>query len=445
MQDEMQTILASNDKEAAIAFIEKYKVQMSLTREEADALIEVVEEQVEEAVEGGDDSIEAVEEVIEEVITESVDETEEAPAPDEEPEEEEAPAPAPDEEADEDVPAEPDTDDDDADKKKPQNKLEGETEMIVNDKLTIEDNGVEYNSTIFAKAVLGKEMTESELTVFNQSNTGNNGVVIPTTMNENILALLQGEHPFLADLDTTNISGKLQYIKHSAITSGDASWVAEATATPDEVNAFITIDLDGYELVKSIQVTFKQEAMAIDAFVPFLTREIAQRISDILGNSVLHGAAVANVRPAGIIDALVAGQKAEYAGQISYADVTAQISRVHESMLPGAAFYANNATIWNQLANIVDGEGRPVFIADPEGGRIGRLFGIDVKMESGAAAGELILANASQGATINFNGQASVESDRHPVQRTTDYAASLIVDWGILYDQAFSILSPEED
>jgi HK97 family phage major capsid protein len=125
---------------------------------------------------------------------------------------------------------------------------------------------------------------------------------------------------------------------------------------------------------------------------------------------------------------------------LAYEDFTAAFGKIHSSYLAGAAIYANSSTIWNQLASLLDGEGRPVFIPDVSAGGVGRMFGKVVKPDAGVTDGSVIIGNPAQGYIVNTSEPMSVATEEHVKARTVDYAAYTIVDGGVLDTKAFALI-----
>jgi HK97 family phage major capsid protein len=125
---------------------------------------------------------------------------------------------------------------------------------------------------------------------------------------------------------------------------------------------------------------------------------------------------------------------------MSYEDFTLAISKIHSSYLAGCNIYANNATIWTQLANLVDGQGRPLFIPDVTAGGVGRMFGLVVKPDAGVTNGSVIIGNPGSGYIMNTNEPMSVATEEHVKARTVDYAAYTIVDGAVLDTKAFALI-----
>lgn len=314
----------------------------------------------------------------------------------------------------------------------------------------------------WAKAMQGVALDEKEQSVFDSVNvefsnaythdTGNTSVLIPETVVAGIWSRAAEMYPLLADVKKFNVKGTLTMKKHSAINAGDAAFYADGTATADEQNTFGEITLSGCELAKAITISWKLRSMAIAEFIPFITNELGERVGAALGSSVStgKGATATPKEPQGIETALLAEgstpQVVEYdpeattADPLSYTDLTLAISKIHSSYLSGCNIYANNATIWTQLANLVDGQGRPLFIPDVTAGGVGRMFGLVVKPDAGVTNGSIIIGNPGSGYIMNTNEPMSVATEEHVKARTVDYAAYTIVDGAVLDTKAFALI-----
>lgn len=327
--------------------------------------------------------------------------------------------------------------------------LENKSEIVEGEKvmgnLKVESTEKLYENA-FGKTLLGQELTAEENNVFMEMNnhtTATAGVTIPeTTMNE-ILSEIYAQNPFLGDVRKLTIKGNVSLPKHTAITSGDAAAYLESEATAEEVNAFAEIQLTGKEVAKYLTVSFKLEAMSIPALLDYLKTEIVERVGAELGRQAINGNGVKEMT--GVLTALasVTAQKSSYAAAdgIDYAKILEVVGKLGAKHASNAVFYADNATVWTKLASIVDGEGRPYFIADTTAGGVGRILGFPVKVDSAVPAGTVIFGDA-KGYVINTNEAVSVESDRDIKARKTGFSAYTIVDGNVTHEKAFSILAP---
>lgn len=316
----------------------------------------------------------------------------------------------------------------------------------------------EVYKNAWAKQMMNKSLSGEELEVFNKVNaefqnafthdTGNSGILIPETVAAGIWSRAEEMYPLFADVKKFAVKGKLIMKKHLSIVAGDAAWYDEATPTADEENEFGELVLDGHELSKAVSVSWKLKAMAVSDFIPYIINELGQRVGVALGVAVARGTGVN--QPRGIETALLAEagtpQVVTYDPEnatpvpLSYAKITEAIGKVHSSYLAGAAIYASNGTIWGELANLMDDQGRPLFIPDITSGGVGRMFGMVVKPDAGLSDGTILIGNAMDGYVFNTNEPFSVVTEDHAKARVTDYVAYAVVDGDVLDEQAFAMI-----
>lgn len=319
----------------------------------------------------------------------------------------------------------------------------------------------EYRNA-WAAAMLGREMSAEQRTVYEDTNaqyraythtTENTSVLIPETVVAGIWKRAEEAYPLWADVRKFNVRGTLTMKKHTGINAGDAAWYDESTATADEENAFGEISLTGCELAKAVTVSWKLRAMAVAEFIPFIEAEIGERMGVALGNAAYAGKGKPGVgdafkpEPNGIKTALLAEtgtpQVVTYtaANGISAANLRTAISKLHSSYTSQACFYANNVTVWTDLAEIQDGEGRPIFVPDQANqGAVGRMFGLPVKVDAAVANGEVLVGAAGAGYIANINEGMTMHTEEHVKARTTDYMGYAIVDGDVLDTKAFALV-----
>lgn len=333
------------------------------------------------------------------------------------------------------------------------------------DKTEPTDESKAYENA-WAKTMQGKNLEIGEKEIFDKVNadfrnaythdTGNTAILIPETVAAGIWKRATESYPLLADVKKFNVKGTFTIKKHTAINEGDAAWYDEATTTADEKNTFGELTLTGCELAKAITVTWKLRSMAMQEFIPYIINELGERVGVALGTSIAVGKGKPGdyddfkPEPLGIETALLAEndtpQVVTYnpsdspADPMSYADFTEAIANIHSSYLKGCAIYASNATIWNQLANLTDTTGRPLFIPDATSGGVGRMFGFTVKADAGVTADSVIIGNPGAGYVMNTNEPMSIATEEHVKARTVDYAAYTIVDGGLMDTKAFALI-----
>lgn len=306
----------------------------------------------------------------------------------------------------------------------------------------------------WAADMQGRTMTAQEKSVFDKVNakfaneythdSNNTAILIPNTVAAGIWSRAAETHPLYADAKKFNITGTLTIKKHTGIVAGDAAWYEEDTPTEDEQNAFGELNLTGWELSKAVTVTWKLRAMAMDEFIPYIIDELGKRIGAALGNAAVNGKGASAKEPEGVITALEAEegtpQIVTYNGELTYTTVTSAFAKLHASYGPGAAVYANNDTIWNKIANIVDKNGRPLFVGDVTSGGVGRLFGRIVKSDDAIPNGGVVIGDPANALVFNINEPLSITTEDHAKQRKTDYVAYTVTDGGVKDTKGFVMI-----
>lgn len=312
-------------------------------------------------------------------------------------------------------------------------------------------NPVNYED-VFAKVALQRDLNEDEVNLFNQMNpenvythnTTNTEIVIPETVIGGIIDTMKELHPILADVVPTRIKGTVKYVKRTGIPAGDADYYDEATPTADEENKFGELTLNGKELSKAVTVTWKLQAMAVADFIPFITRELGERMGVAKAKAFVKGKGDAKY-PQGVVTAIEAEastpQKVSYkADGLTYKDITAAMAKIKSGYVSGAKIYANNATVWGQLANLMDGQGRPLFIPDVTVGGVGRIFGVPVMEEDAMGDGEILIGNMAAGYKENISEDMKLVTENHAKARTTDFVGYEVHDGGVIDEKAFAYL-----
>lgn len=343
-------------------------------------------------------------------------------------------------------------------------KVEGKVVEDMGNEVLIDEKKQYENA--WAKVMQGRSLEKEEQAVFDKVNaefsnaythdTGNTAILIPDNVTAGIWKRATESYPLLADVKKYNVRGTLSIKKHTGITAGDAAWYDENTATADEQNAFGELVLSGCELAKAVTVSWKLRSMATEEFIPFIINELGERVGVALGTSVAVGKGkpgendTFKPEPQGIETALLAESntpqvvsydpEASTPDPLTYEDFTLAISKIHSSYLSGCNIYARNTTIWTQLANLKDGQGRPLFIPDVTSGGVGRMFGMVVKADAGVTEGSIIIGNPAQGYVMNTNEPMSIATEEHVKARTVDYAAYTIVDGAVLDTKAFALI-----
>lgn len=317
-----------------------------------------------------------------------------------------------------------------------------------------------YN-TAFMKTLMGTPLNTDEINVFNSVNkkfrnetqtTEQHQILIPETIADGIWKEIGDLHPIYGDIRSTNIKGELTYLIEE--NSGTAAeWVDEKTEGTDGDFKIGKLTLTGCELVKSIKVSWKLKKMSIDAFQQYIITQLAEKMAGALAYGIVRGKGKPGERDdwkpqaRGIITVLEAVDSTpnivQYTGAVTYENMTKLMSLIKSGYSNGSFIYANNDTIWNELANITDANGRPIFIPDPTGNCVGRILGKLVKEEDAMQDGEVLLANVARGYKLNINENVTLYQEDRIKARTTEYMAYAIVDGDVLTTKAFALLKKQ--
>lgn len=306
----------------------------------------------------------------------------------------------------------------------------------------------------WAKDMLGQQMTVEEKNSFDMVNaalsTQTTGVLIPETVTAGIWKEIGEQYPLWNDVAKTHVKGTLTMIKGE--TSSNAKWYDESTEIEEGNETFGKLTLSGCELARCVTVTWKLKEMAIEEFIPYIQSQLAEKIGAALGYGVATGKGKPGKsdsfkeEPKGIITELEAEESTPRvitysdSDPVNYKKLTGVMAKIKSGYAKGMSLYANNSTIWNVLANVVDSTGKPYFVPDAESGGVGRIFGKVVKEDDSIPEGGMLFANANKGYHVNFNKQVTLDNEDHKKKRVTDYIAYGIVDGDVITSNAFAYL-----
>lgn len=310
----------------------------------------------------------------------------------------------------------------------------------------------EYRNA-WAKKMMNVSLTPEEAETFKMANeyvhtTDDAGVLVPETVAEGIWSEVEDLYPYFADVTKTYVPGTFKINKSD--TSSDAGWYEEDTETEDGKETFVQYTLNGCDLSRSVTISWRLKEMAVDDFISYLRRRMAEKMGAGLGYGVTNG--VGNKKddaapePYGVVTELKEDgtQVVKYtAGEMTYKNVTAARALIKAGYANGLKIYANGSTIWDVLANIEDANGRPIFVSDPTTGGV-RVLGLTVEEDSSLADGDVLFSNAARGYHANINKQISISTEDHVKQRATDYVGYAIADGAALTLKAHALLTVGE-
>lgn len=222
--------------------------------------------------------------------------------------------------------------------------------------------------------------------------TGNTSSVVPVELQSEIISLIDNSTALFSDVTRDTIPGQYELVRHKAITKGDAAKTTEGAAPADEEqNEFDRITLTGDEIKKTVKLSRKMMVQSLDSFRTYINREVSARCG-VAGDKIVLAKLVDGTL--GMADA----NKINVAktGTLTKADMMKALSLLKTYGNPaakGVRIYANQSTIWNQIAAIEDATKRSYFIdeRDEDPTVKGRIFGSIVKLEDNLEDGVIML------------------------------------------------------
>ena len=321
----------------------------------------------------------------------------------------------------------------------------------------VTDAAAQWESEDYAKAwakhVTNQSLTHDEQKVFDIVNeafthtTSNTDSVIPKTVSKGIWDIAAEEYPYFGDVAKTYVNGVLTVIK--ADISSEAAWYEEDVETADGKETFKTMTLAGCELARSISISWKLKEMAIDEFLPYITRKLGEKMGAAAGYGVTHGKGASSTdgtasEPMGVVTALKAEedtpQVIKYTDVPTYENIVSARAKIASGCAKLLKVYANTNTVWTKLAMIVDKNGRPIFISDAREGGAPRLLGMEVKEDGSMNDGEILISHAGKGYHLNINKEVSMTAEDHAKKRITDICAYAIMDGAPTTTKAHALL-----
>lgn len=248
----------------------------------------------------------------------------------------------------------------------------------------------------------------------------NGGLFIPETVSMEILREVELESPFLRDVAKTYVRGLMTFpYKESG--SG-AEWVAEGTDNKLESDKWVNLTFAQMELSKTIRITWKLEAMAVEDFINYIVEEVAREMRESLADKPFYGNGTNEI--AGIT---LEGNNidAEYASTVNALDaIKAAIEKLPIRRKAGAKIYLSESMA-TEIAFMKDNNG--AYINNPVNGvGLNSIARYPVEVDPYLKDGDFIIGNA-RWYKMNFNENLSVSKDVIGRSRVNDYTGYCVV------------------
>lgn len=274
------------------------------------------------------------------------------------------------------------------------------------------------------KRALGVALTTTATTYTAPSagadGVNNGGLFIPETVSMEILREVELESPFLRDVAKTYVRGLMTFpYKESG--SG-AEWVAEGTDNKLESDKWVNLTFAQMELSKTIRITWKLEAMAVEDFINYIVEEVAREMRESLADKPFYGNGTNEI--AGIT---LEGNNidAEYASTVNALDaIKAAIEKLPIRRKAGAKIYLSESMA-TEIAFMKDNNG--AYINNPVNGvGLNSIARYPVEVDPYLKDGDFIIGNA-RWYKMNFNENLSVSKDVIGRSRVNDYTGYCVV------------------
>lgn len=338
------------------------------------------------------------------------------------------------------------------------NRLQNSNNAMTNpfdksDKVIAHENKIKYED-VFAKFIKGEVLNSSERDIFKSKNavtTNGNTAVIPKTISKEIIKEIGETHAVLKDFTELHVKGFLSLVV-GTVTSNVDFYDEDNETTKGTANTN-TIDFNAYELKVHVPVTFKTKEMTTAEFLEFIKSEIVEQAGNKLANAVINGKGVATSsdnfksQPTGILKVLNSETNTPrvitYSGNDTSDTKDVKLRKMLgmiKSGYKGKKFYANNTTIWNDIAGIKDTTGKSLFVPDATGTFAGRIYGVPVAEEDAMADGDILLGDMKRGYVMNFNKDMTLSQQDRNKDAQTDYTLYGLVDGKVKMKEAFAYL-----
>lgn len=264
--------------------------------------------------------------------------------------------------------------------------------------------------------------------------TGNTEAVVPVELQNEIITLVDSSTALFGDVTRDTIKNQYELVRHKSITKGDADTTKEGEAPADEEqNEFDRITLTGEEVKKRVTLSRKMMIQSLDGFRTYITREVSGRLA-VKANGIV----IARLGSDDLGMATDNKISCATAGKLAKADLMKALGLLRTFGNPapnGTRVYANQQTIWNQIAAVEDANGRSYFVneKDEDPTTEGLIFGSKVKREDQLADGIVLVGYPDLFRSNLFDGP-SVKA-----VELTDGSWNTAIDGYMLYDGGLAV------
>ena len=213
----------------------------------------------------------------------------------------------------------------------------------------------------------------------------------------------------IAAVDVTYIPGNVTFPIEGTVNA--ASWVAMGTAATDSADTITSITLGAYKLIKTVEITADVMAMGIDAFEDWLVERLANKLSVAVDAAIFTG--TGSNQATGLLKEGEITQTGTFTkAGMTYKDLLTIIATLPTQYLAKASFSMPRTLFYKEVLGIVDANGRPVVVADPQSPAKFNVLGYPVIVDDNCTADNLLFGDFKEAYKFNFAQSPAVESDK---------------------------------
>ncbi|MCE5753271.1 phage major capsid protein [Staphylococcus pseudintermedius] len=305
----------------------------------------------------------------------------------------------------------------------------------------------EYRSAFFKK-MLGKELSDVEQRSFNHAmdiqksehradeftSSSNASAVIPEqTLNE-VIRRARTQGGLLANVRSFNMPTKIRI--PISTPQERAEWHTEGAKVEADKVVTTAVSFEANEIIKIFSISVKAKMMSISAFESYLVEELTNCVVEAIEYALING--TGNNQGQGILTGITWNDENSLELTGKYTDFTKALGMLKRGYAQNAKFAMSNATLYNTVYGVQDGNKRPIFVQDAQRENVGYIFGKPVIIDDNIEDGTIILGDFNY---IGYNLPQGImlESSRESSFRSglIDYRAMAVADTRVLVDDAF--------
>lgn len=304
----------------------------------------------------------------------------------------------------------------------------------------------EYRSA-FYKSLMGKELTAVERGALERAyelekrsdaytTSGNTPVIVPTTTLNEVVKKARTMGGLMAECRAFNVPSKIAV--PVATPASKAVWNTEGADVATEQPTIAQVTFDGNEIIKVFSISAKVKTMSIDAFEAYLTEELTNCVMECLADGIVNGTGAG--QGTGLEKGITwtEGKNLLTTTALTFQNITTVISKLKRGYSKGAKFAMNNATLYNSVYGLMDGNKRPVFVQNAQDDSVGKILGFEVVVDDNIPDNEIFFGNFQymgynmpNGIAVESSTQSSFKSGK------VDYRGMAIADCKPIVDEAF--------